>query len=93
MAVKRVKVIVHGTVQGIYFRDYTKAEALKLGLSGWVKNLKNGKSVETVIEGEAEPVLRMIKWLRTGSPGAVISNIDITEERPTGETAPFNIRF
>ena len=39
MASKRVKVVVHGTVQGVYFRDYAKAEALKLGLSGWVKNL------------------------------------------------------
>ena len=93
MAVKRVKVIVHGTVQGVYFRDYAKAEALKLGLSGWVKNLKDGTSVETVIEGEADLVLQMVRWLKKGSPGAEVTSIDINQERPTGETAAFNIRF
>ncbi len=93
MAIKRAKIIVHGTVQGVYFRDYAKAEALKLGLSGWVKNLKNGKSVETVIEGEYKEVVQMIKWLKKGSPGSVVTSIEIKEERPTGETAAFNIRF
>lgn len=93
MAIKRAKIIVHGTVQGVYFRDYAKAEALKLGLSGWVKNLKNGKSVETVIEGEYNEVVQMIKWLKKGSPGSVVTSIEIKEERPTGETAAFNIRF
>ncbi len=93
MAIKRAKIIVHGTVQGVYFRDYAKAEALKLGLAGWVKNLKNGKSVETVIEGEYNEVVQMIKWLKKGSPGSVVTSIEIKEERPTGETAAFNIRF
>ena len=93
LAIKRAKIIVHGTVQGVYFRDYAKAEALKLGLSGWVKNLKNGKSVETVIEGEYKEVVLMIKWLKKGSPGSVVTSIDLTEERPTGDTAAFNIRF
>lgn len=84
---------MHGTVQGIYFRDYAKAEALKLGLSGWVRNLRNGTSVETVIEGNADVVNQMVEWLKVGSPGAVITKVDITEERPAGETAAFNIRF
>lgn len=93
MRIKRVKVIVHGTVQGIYFRDYAKAEALKLGVSGWVRNLKNGTSVETVVEGNADVVNQMVEWLKAGSPGSVITSVDITEERPAGETAAFNIRF
>ncbi len=93
MAIKRVKVIAHGTVQGVYFRDYAKAEALKLGISGWVQNLKDGSSVETVIEGEGTLVLQMVRWLKKGSPGSVITSVDITQERPAGETAAFNIRF
>lgn len=93
MGVKRAKIMVHGTVQGVYFRDYAKAEALKLELSGWVKNLKNCKTVEIVIEGNKEEVIQMIKWLKVGSPGSVVTGIDIKEERPTGETAAFNIRF
>jgi acylphosphatase len=93
MAIKRAKIIVQGTVQGVFFRDYAKAEALKLELSGWVKNLKKGKSVEVVIEGEYEQVVQMIKWLKVGSPGSVVTGINIKEEQPTGETAAFNIRF
>ena len=93
MSIKRAKIIVHGTVQGVFFRDYAKAEALKLGLSGWVKNLKNGKSVETVIEGEYNEVVQMIKWLKKGSPGSVVTSIEVKEERPTGDAAAFNIRF
>lgn len=93
MAVKRANIIVRGKVQGVFFRDYTKSEALKLGLSGWVRNLKDGNSVETVIEGEAENFKKMIQWLKSGSPGARVEDIEIKEERPTGDTAPFNIRF
>lgn len=93
MTIKRAKVIVHGTVQGVFFRDYAKAEALKLGLSGWVKNLKNGTSVETVIEGNGEQVIQMVKWLKVGSPGSIVTSVDITEEQPGGATAAFNIRF
>lgn len=93
MSVKRVKVVLHGVVQGIYLRDYAKAEALKLGLSGWVRNLKNGKSVETVIEGNGPEVDQMVEWLRKGSPGSVIISVEVTDERPAGETAAFNIRF
>jgi acylphosphatase len=93
MSIKRVRVILHGTVQGVYFRDYCKAEALKLGLSGWVKNLKDGKSVEAVVEGNVEQVIEMVRWLKKGSPGSVISKVEITEERPAGEIAAFNIRF
>lgn len=85
--------MVCGTVQGVYFRDYAKAEALKLGLSGWVMNLKDEKTVEVVIEGEQEDLILMIKWLKVGSPGAVVTGLDIKEERPSGETGAFNIRF
>lgn len=93
MAIKRAKIVVHGKVQGVFFRDYTKAEALKLGLSGWVKNLKDGKSVETVVEGEGDKIKEMISWLKSGSPSAEVTDIEIREERPSGDTAPFNIRF
>jgi acylphosphatase len=93
MAIKRAKIIVRGKVQGVFFRDYTKAEALKLGLSGWVRNLRDGKSVETVVEGELDNIKILVRWLKTGSPGSVVEDIEIKEERPTGDTAPFNIRF
>lgn len=93
MGVKRAKIMVHGTVQGVYFRDYAKAEALKLGLSGWVLNLPDEKTVEVVIEGDQEDLIQMIKWLKVGSPSAVVTGLDVKEERPLGETGAFNIRF
>ena len=92
MATKRFHVVIHGKVQGVYFRDYTKAEALKLGVAGWIKNKPDG-TVEAVIEGDTDKVDMMIKWLEGGSPGSEVSKIEVREERPYGETGAFNIRF
>lgn len=92
MAIKRVHVIIHGTIQGVYFRDYTKAEALEIGVAGWIKNMPDG-TVETVVEGEEEKVEQMLKWLEKGSPGSEVTQIIVKEERPYGETGAFNIRF
>ncbi len=92
MAIKRVKAVIKGRVQGVFFRAYTQEEALRLGLTGWVRNLPDG-SVEAVMEGETAQVDRMIEWLNTGSPMATVSRVLITEEEPCGEECPFAIRY
>lgn len=92
MAIKRVNVIVHGNVQGVYFRNYTQSEASGLDLSGWVRNRNDG-TVETVLEGEEDKVDKMIEWLHTGSPMSEVTSVDVTEEKPVGEIGAFNIRF
>ena len=58
---RRVHVIIEGRVQGVFFRAYTRDEAAKLGLSGWVRNRPDG-SVEALIEGEKTAVEKMLQW-------------------------------
>lgn len=91
MKSRRVHVIVHGLVQGVFFRDYTRRQATILGVSGWVRNMRDG-SVEAVIEGDADRVAEMVEWLHTGSPHSVVESLDIRDEEPRGETG-FDIRF
>jgi acylphosphatase len=93
MTQKRVHVIVEGRVQGVFFRAYTKDEADRLGLAGWVRNRRDG-SVETLIEGEAAAVDRMIGWLREGSPMANVVRVQVTEQEAMGELhGGFAIRY
>ncbi len=92
MADKRINAVVHGRVQGVFFRDCTREEALRLGLTGWVRNLATG-SVETEFQGEEQQVESMLAWLSTGSPMALVSGIDWQlKEHKTLEEA-FVIRY
>lgn len=89
---KRVIAVVHGRVQGVFFRAYTQDEAVRLGLKGWVRNRPNG-SVEAVLEGDDAVVDQMIEWLHKGSPLSVVSGVMVTEEKPVGEAGSFSIRY
>ena len=91
MSCKRVHAIVHGRVQGVFFREYTKRKAQELGLEGWVRNLPD-RTVETVFRGEADLVAVMIQWLYTGSPQSDVTEVDIKEEEPRDESVGFVIR-
>ena len=71
---------VFGTVQGVFFRKYTKIEADKLKLGGWVKNSHDGSVVGTV-QGPEDKVTEMKKWLMTkGSPHSFISRCEFRNE-------------
>lgn len=89
---KRVMAVVHGRVQGVFFRAYAQEQAVRLGLKGWVRNRSDG-SVEAVLEGEDATVDRMIEWLHKGSPLSMVSGVTVTEEKPAEETGPFSIRY
>ena len=78
-------VYVRGLVQGVAFRHFTKLEARRLGLAGWVRNLDDG-SVECHIEGEPVAVESMIAWLRHGPPSAHVASIDVRELAPRSLT-------
>ena len=95
MAEKRVHVVVHGTVQGVYFRSYAQAEGQKLGLGGWIKNRPDGTAVETAFEGDEEKVDQMLHWLENeGSPGSEVTKVEVKEERLYGEIpGAYNIRY
>ena len=92
MVHKRIHVIVQGRVQGVFFRAYTKEEADRLGLVGWVRNRHDG-AVEALIEGEAAAVDRMIDWLHQGSPMANVVRVQVTEEEAVGEHRDFAINY
>ncbi|MFO7762081.1 MAG: acylphosphatase [Thermodesulfobacteriota bacterium] len=74
MAEKNVHALVSGKVQGVFFRDYTKSEAERLGVSGWVRNKRDG-SVEVFISGKADKVDQMVNWLYQGSPTSRVSGV------------------
>jgi acylphosphatase len=78
------RVVVHGRVQGVFFRAEARARAESLGLAGSVRNLPDG-SVEAVFEGPPERVESMLDWSRRGPAGAAVEGVDVSPEEPTGE--------
>jgi len=74
-------VFITGQVQGVGFRFYTKGQADKLGLCGWVKNTSDGR-VEAVFEGNKERVEEMITWCHEGSPSAQVKRVEFTWKEP-----------
>lgn len=69
---------VSGKVQGVWFRASTKTEAERLGLTGWVRNLADGR-VEVMAFGESEGVLALQQWLKVGPPQAEVSEVSNEE--------------
>ncbi|NLI32698.1 MAG: acylphosphatase [Deltaproteobacteria bacterium] len=92
MGNRRVHVWIRGRVQGVYFRAYTRDTALREGVTGWVRNLPDGR-VEAVFEGEAEKVQRMLAWCREGSPLGRVDHVDHQEEEYKGEYQGFEISY
>ncbi|MDD3718601.1 MAG: acylphosphatase [Actinomycetota bacterium] len=88
----RVRVIVSGRVQGVYYRAYAVDEARELGLTGWVKNIPGGR-VEAVFEGEEEAVRRMVDWCWKGSPSSRVESVEVFREEATGEYSSFTVAY
>ena len=88
----RCHVFVSGRVQGVFFRYYTQERAKSLGLTGWVRNLPDGK-VEAVFEGEKEKIEKMIEWMRKGPPLAKVEKVDIIWEDFKDEFEDFEIKY
>jgi acylphosphatase len=83
-ASRRVRVVVSGRVQGVFFRASCAEEASRLGLSGWVANERDG-SVEAVFEGDEEAVVEMIAWCHDGPEWARVTGVDARDEAPIGD--------
>ncbi len=89
---KRVHAIVSGRVQGVFFRDFTRRQANRWGINGWVKNLMNG-CVEIMAEGEEESLEKFLQEVKKGPPLAVVENIEIEWMEFKGEFSDFRITF
>jgi acylphosphatase len=83
--VKRVHVYISGQVQGVGFRWFCREEALRRRLTGFVRNLPDGR-VEAAFEGDLSAVDRMVEWCRAGPDFARVSEVEVTEEPPAGNT-------
>jgi acylphosphatase len=86
----RRRVVVHGHVQGVFFRDSTRGEAQRRGVSGWVSNRSDG-AVEAVFEGDADAVEAMVEFCGGGPRGADVDRVETSEESPEGLTG-FDVR-
>ena len=79
----RRRVVVHGRVQGVFFRDSTRRQAETTGVAGWVRNREDG-TVEAVFEGDGDAVARIVDWVSAGPGHADVERVDVTEEEPEG---------
>ena len=86
----RVHVFIEGRVQGINYRWWTKKTAIGLSLTGWVRNLADGR-VETVFEGPKGEVEEMVKKCKKGPMLAGVKHMDVIWEDATGEFKSFQI--
>ncbi len=82
-ALIRRRAIVHGRVQGVFFRDTTRRQASARGLTGWVRNLPDG-TVEAVFEGDPEAVEALLAFCREGPRGAHVERVEVSEQEPEG---------
>ena len=72
-----------GRVQGVFFRDSTRREAQRRGVTGWVRNLPDG-TVEAVFEGDEDAVAAMVEFARAGPGSAQVDELQVFEEEPEG---------
>ena len=88
----RVRLIIEGRVQGVWFRDSTRRQALGIGVCGWVKNRYDG-TVEVLAEGPEDKVNQLVAWCHRGPSAAKVSHVHETREAGQGEFDSFDIAF
>jgi acylphosphatase len=86
----RRRVVVHGRVQGVFFRDSARRRARQLGVAGWITNRWDG-AVEAVFEGEPDAVESLVRFMHDGPRGAEVERVDVSDEGPEG-LAGFDVR-
>jgi len=86
----RARILITGLVQGVFFRREMTDLARSLGISGWVRNLPNGK-VEALAEGEKKRLDELIRFCHVGPPGAVVRKVEVEWSDYSGEFRGFRI--
>lgn len=90
-SVRRVRVLVSGRVQGVFFRQQTIRLARSAECAGWVRNLDDGR-LEAAFEGPPEAVERLVAWCREGPEQAVVESVEVLDEDPEGLEG-FEVRY
>ncbi len=88
----KAHLFVSGLVQGVFFRDSTRLKAEELRVTGWVRNLSDGR-VEIVAGGEKEKVEELVEWVKKGSSSARVDNLDVEWQEYVEEFTSFEIRY
>lgn len=88
-----MRALITGRVQGVGFRDFVEARARAMGLAGYVRNLRDHKSVEVVAEGSRERLERLIAHLHRGPGMARVDSVEVSWGRPGGEYVTFETRW
>jgi acylphosphatase len=88
----RITIIVHGRVQGVFYRDSTMRKARELGLAGTVRNLPDG-TVQIVAQGPATSLEELIRWAHEGPPAAAVSDLITHYESPEPGLSGFTVRY
>lgn len=73
---KTLRLVIHGRVQGVFFRDSMRGEAQRLGVAGWVRNRSDG-TVEAAVQGEPAAVDAIVRWAQRGPQHARVERVDI----------------
>ncbi len=89
---KRIRVVISGRVQGVFFRAETQKQAERYRINGWVRNLRSGK-VEALFEGDEFNIHRMVAWCRNGPPLSHVTGIELFEEPYRAEYDNFSVAF
>ncbi len=92
MNAARAHLFIEGSVQGVFYRAFTRNLAARLGLHGWVRNLYDGR-VEAVFEGDRGLIEEAIRECRRGPTGAIVTQVQVTWEGHSGEPEGFEIRY
>lgn len=92
MVKARAHVFVEGMVQGVFFRSHVSDQAERSDVTGWVRNLKDGR-VEAIFEGEKEDVRMVVDWCRMGPPGTRVTNLKVDWQNYRDEFDSFEIRY
>ena len=88
----RAHAIISGRVQGVFFRMETKRAADRIGVYGWVRNLRDG-TVDAIFEGNQDQVDTILAWCKEGPPNAQVSDVKLDWQDYSGEFSGFDISF
>jgi acylphosphatase len=89
MSTQTLHLVIHGRVQGVFFRESMRQQAVQLNVNGWAQNRADG-TVEAVIQGSSESVSKLLEWAQRGPPLAKVTGID--QDVASGEWTTFEIR-
>jgi acylphosphatase len=92
MVKARAHVFVSGIVQGVFFRQKTRQQAERIGVTGWIRNLPDGR-VEAVFEGEEEAVKTLVDFCKKGPRGANVTGFTLDLEPFVGEFSSFEVTY